>query len=82
MNVFNDFVRDGLGRIGVKGLSSLHLTLWLLRDVLHIQGWFSPCICKAVVGATQSSTIKIYKQVRKNGQVVVFERVYKKPYLP
>ena len=48
------------GRLGAQGLSLLHLTLWLLKDVLHRQG-LSSSPCQIVAGATQASTTKVYK---------------------
>ena len=49
------------GCFGLKGLPLLHLTLLLLRDVLHKQGISSP-ICQTVVGGYSSIYNKVYQQ--------------------
>ena len=56
------------------GLPLLHLTLWLLRDVLHRWG-FSSSISHAVAWVTQASTKKVYQQCGKDGWVAVLKSV-------
>ena len=42
----------------LKSLQSLHLTLWLLRCVLHRQS----SVCQVVAGVISVSTTKVYQQ--------------------
>ena len=48
----------------LKGLQSLYLTLWLLRDVFQRQG-FTSSVCHVVVGVTCASMTKVYQQLWK-----------------
>ena len=59
--IIKDLILDVLVGHVLKGLSYLHLTLWLLTDVLHRQG-FCSSVSQAVVGATWVSTSKVYQQ--------------------
>ena len=51
LSLRKDLVMDVLVGHMLKGLPYLHLTLWLLRDMLQREG-FSSSICQAVAGAT------------------------------
>ena len=59
-----------------KGLLSLHLTLWLLSNVLHKQG-FSSAVCQAVVSVTKASTTKVTTGFGRYGQVGMLEKCTK-----
>ena len=52
-----DLIRDILVDWELKGLQSLHISLWLLKDALHRQR-FSSLDCQLAVGPTQASTTK------------------------
>ena len=56
-----DLVMDVLVGQVLKGLQYLHLTLWQLSDVCYADR-FSSSVYQAVVGATQTSTPKVYQQ--------------------
>ena len=61
----------------LKGLQSLHLTLWLLRDVCCADKGFSPSVCQALVGVTQASTADANQQCWKEWKGYVLKGVAK-----
>ena len=74
--IIKDLIMDvSVGQM-LKGVPYLHLTLWLLSNVLYRQR-FSSSVCQAVGGRElkclcQRST----SSVGRNGQVGVLDRVY------
>ena len=59
--IIKDLMKDVSGGYVCKGLPLLHLTLWLLRDMLCRHG-FSFSVHQTVVWVTLASVTKIYKQ--------------------
>ena len=74
--ILRDLFNDVLAGLVLKGLPSLHLILWLFRDILlHIQG-FSMLVCQAVAGWLKHLQQGFTSNVAKNEQVGIFERLY------